>query len=91
MIMERQLVLPQDIEDYEWELESKGYFLGAAVLVGEQMLSVTFYEPVRLAQDIAEELSASRVFAVRRLLIVEKVTLEHMREAVVRAPSEVFE
>jgi hypothetical protein len=83
--MERELVLPTDFDDYAWELESKGYFGEAAVRIGDQQVGVTFYEPTRLSQDIAEELAAGRPFAVPRLLVLERVTLENMRFAVARA------
>jgi hypothetical protein len=89
--MERELVLPTDFDDYAWELESKGYFTDAAVQIGDKHVGVSFYEPTRLSQDIAEELAAGRPFAISRLLVVERVTLENMRIAVTRAPAALFE
>lgn len=89
--MEQQLLLPADFGDYAWEVESKGYFLDARVLIGSRHLAVSFYEPTRLAQDIAEELAAGRPFHATRLLVVASVTSESMRAALASAPLEFFE
>ena len=48
-----ELILPIDFPSYEWEVESKGYFCDATVRVGGRTLMVTFFDPARLAQDIA--------------------------------------
>lgn len=89
--MKRQLILPPDFDDYEWEVESKGYFEEAAVMIGGRALPVTFYEPTRLAQDIAEELDAGRVFSALRLIVVESVTRDAMQASVLLADAGVFE
>jgi hypothetical protein len=88
--MDRELILPTDFDDYAWEVESKGYFWDASVRIGVRVVPVAFYEPTRLAQDIADELAAGRAFTASRLIVLERVTLEGMRDAVARAPSELF-
>jgi hypothetical protein len=88
--MVRELILPPNYDDYAWEVESKGYF-DSAVRVGDSLISVTFYDPTRLQQEIAGDLEAGRPFTVKRLLVIELVTIENMQRAVAEAPSEFFE
>ena len=89
--MMRRLVLPADYGEYAWEVEAKGVFWGASVAAGERQTPVTFYDPVRLRQDVDEELGAGRVFGASRLLVVERVTVENMQAAVSQAPLELFD
>lgn len=88
--MIRELVLPQDFSDYAWEVESKGYF-DAAVRVGDSVVTVSFYEPTRLQQEIVDDIEAGRLFTIRRLLVIEMVSIENMQWAVAEAPSDFFE
>lgn len=89
--MVRELVLPPGFDDLvAFEVESKGY-LDAAVRVDDSLIGVTFYDPTRLQQDIVDDLEAFRHFTVKRLLVIELVTIENMKWAVAEAPSEFFE
>lgn len=89
--MKRELILPDDFDDYAWEVGAKGCLTGISVRIGEMVLPVVFYEPARLSQDIAEELSAGRTFSTVRLLVVERVTESAMRLAVTQAPPATFQ
>lgn len=89
--MNRLLVLPPDFDDYAWEVEAKGVLWDAAVRISGRACPITFYDPVRLQQDVSEVLADGRDFSAIRLLVVKRVTLENMREAVNRAPAELFE
>ena len=88
--MDRELILPTDFADYAWEVESKGY-LDARVRAGERVVDVSFYDPTRLAQDIAEEVAAGRLFSSARLLVLARVTPENMQAAIANAPARLFE
>jgi hypothetical protein len=89
--MIRQLIFPPDFSDYAWEVESKGVFWGAAVRIDNSLIDVTFYEPTRLRQDIEADIEAGRLFTVKNLLVIEKVTIRNMQLAVSAAPEEFFE
>lgn len=89
--MQRQLVLPPDFPDYAWEVEAKGVFWGATVVVGEVHVSVTFYDPVRLSQDVAHELAERPALELRRTLVVSSVTETQMRLAVESAADDFFQ
>lgn len=76
------LRFPPDFDDYAWEVESKGWFDGADVVWEGAVIRVTFYDPVRLAEEIDEEIAASRTPAFRNLILVPTVTREAMERAV---------
>jgi hypothetical protein len=76
------LLLPDDFDDYAWEIEAKGYFGDVGVRLGDRIVNVTFYDPVRLQQEIESDLLAGRAFAVERLRVVSKVTRENMQAAI---------
>lgn len=58
---------------------------------GGRVVDVTFYDPTRLAQDIAHEIAAGRLFTNARLLVLARVTPENMQAAIASAPSRLFE
>lgn len=76
------LVLPEDFDDYAWEVEAKGVFWEVRLRYDGLEYPLTFYEPVRLAQDISDQLKASPVFFEQNLMVVPKVTREAMELAV---------
>lgn len=85
--MKRELVLPPDFDEYGWEIEHKGYFLDAAVrLDNGRVVTVTFYSPVRLQQDVDAEFELGNPFVAERLLVVKVVNVENMQSAIQWVP-----
>src|SRR5438067_1813400 len=76
------LVLPEDFDDYAWDVESKGVFWDVRMRYGGREYQLTFYEPQRLIQDMADQLEESPLFFERNLVVVRKVTREAMELAV---------
>jgi hypothetical protein len=76
-----ELELPNDFDQYGWEVESKGVYWGGTLREGSISVPVTFYDPYRLSQDLADELADGRVFTVVNLVVVERVTVDMMRAA----------
>jgi hypothetical protein len=76
------LRLPLDFDDYGWEVESKGYFVGAVVEHHDRRIPITFYEPVRLAQDVAEEVATTGRCAFSNLVVIPAVTRGEMERAI---------
>jgi hypothetical protein len=68
------LVLPEDFDDYAWEVESKGVFWDVRLRYEGREYPLTFYEPQRLAQDVADQLEESPIFFERNIVVVKKVT-----------------
>lgn len=77
-----KLVLPADFQDYAYEVEAKGWFAGASLQYKHRQFPLTFYDPTRLKQTIADELRDSPVFSEPNLLVVASVTESAMRNAV---------
>ncbi len=89
-----RIIPPADFDEHDWQItESKGHLDDADVeLADGRIVPVTFYEPVRLAQDIATELSlGSTSVSWKRLIIVAKVTPTALQSAVDAAPPEFFD
>ena len=75
------LHLPEDFDAYEWEVEAKGWFPDARLSAFGKEYPLNFYDPVRLAQEIASEHERSAVFCEPNLVVVKKVTRSGMEEA----------
>lgn len=75
---------PADFEDYSWELESKGWFSGLLVIVNGKTFRPSFYDPVRLSQDIEEEIAAVGFFSEPSLIVVDRVCRESMVSAIAK-------
>ena len=89
---EPEFVLPDDVDDFGWELESKGCFLNGTVVWSGRDFLVDFYDPVRLAQTIASELEQSRHTTLdRRVVVVDRVTPDAMRAAARALPPSFFD
>ncbi|MES2822757.1 MAG: hypothetical protein V4732_04075 [Pseudomonadota bacterium] len=77
-----KLVLPDDFDDYEWEVKSKGWFNGVAVIFQNKKYILNFYDPIRLSQEIGDELSDSDVFFEDNLIVVHSVDRSQIEKAV---------
>jgi hypothetical protein len=75
------LVLPADFDDYEWEVEAKGWFSEARMIVAGMRYRLNFYDAVRLAQTIQDDLQGGGVFFEPNLVIIPRVTRSDMERA----------
>lgn len=73
--------LPADFADYEWEVTAKGYFSEARMTVSGKHYRLTFYDAVRLGQEIESEFERGGVFFEPNLVIVRSVTRLDMERA----------
>jgi hypothetical protein len=73
---------PDDFGDYSWEIESKGWFVGLEIVIDGKTLRPTFYDPVRLSQDIAGETSGAGFFFEPFLIVIRQVNRETIERAV---------
>jgi hypothetical protein len=81
-MVDYQLVIPDDFDDYSWEVESKGWFNGAMAIFEGVHYRVVFYDPIRLAQEIEDELKENSVFFESNRLVVNAVNRKHMEKAI---------
>lgn len=75
------LELPTDFEDYEWILESKGWFSEARIVVAERRYQVNVYDLAHLTQTVEGEFERGQIFFEPNLVIVPSVTRAHMQRA----------
>ncbi|KRR24723.1 hypothetical protein CQ14_05065 [Bradyrhizobium lablabi] len=75
--------LPADFADYEWEVEAKGWYSDARIIVSGKRYRLNFYDPVRLGQEIESELQREGSFFEPNLVIVQSVTRANMERAAV--------
>jgi hypothetical protein len=75
---------PEQFDEIEWLIESKGYFEGLEIRISGQILRPTFYDPVRLSQDIASALANERAFTLPFLIVVPDLSVKSMKETVAR-------
>lgn len=69
-----QVEFPEGFDDFGWEAEAKGWLPGVRVRLVGHTYTLTFYDPVRLAQDLEEELRQRAMFAEKNLVVVNEVT-----------------
>jgi hypothetical protein len=67
-----------------WEVEQKGWFEGAVVVLPNGLrIPISFWDPVRLSQDLESGLKLGEVcIAEPALVVVPKVTYDYMQAAV---------
>jgi hypothetical protein len=67
-----------------WEVQQKGWFEGAvAVMPNGLEIALSFWDPVRLSQEISDGVRLGRAcFAEPGLVIVPSVTRDHMQKAI---------
>jgi len=76
------LEFPPAFEDYEWEVEAKGWLQGVVAVVDGRRYPLTFYDRTRLSQDIEEELSHGPGFFEPNVIVVRSVTRGHIESSV---------
>lgn len=75
---EAKLILPDNFDSDAWEIRAKGCFFGAFVRVNGQDLPITFYDPIRLQQDVDAELRTDFVSLPERTVVLQEVTRKNM-------------
>ena len=78
--MEVELHLPDDFEATMWD--AKGYFPNAKLTVGTTTYILNFYDPSRLAQEIAEATKSMGFFHEPNLVVVSQVNRTQLQQAV---------
>jgi hypothetical protein len=68
------LEFPPGFDDYEWEVEAKGWFPGVVAVIEGRRYTLTVYDPARLAEDVGDAVRGGGVFLERNLVVVASVT-----------------
>ena len=77
-----RITYPDGFDDHAWEVESKGWYQGIVVIFEGKEYPITFYDAVRLSQDIAAELSARNFFVEPNLLVLKRIDRESIERTV---------
>lgn len=77
-----KVIFPSDFDDYAWEIESKGCFNDVLLECQGKIYKLNFYDPIRLAQEIADELITQDVFIENNLLVIKSVDRLNMQNAI---------
>lgn len=81
MMSDFSIEYPPGFEDYEWEVQAKGWLRGVVVVIHGRRHTVTVYDPTRLAQDINDALKRGDAFLEENLVVVRSVTPENIAAA----------
>lgn len=82
------LNLPEDFSDYEWEVTAKGCFSEAFLSIAGVRYRLSFYDAIRLQQEIEGALEAGTMFFEPNLFVikaVDKVKIEEAAALLVRS------
>ena len=77
-----ELNLPSDFNDYEWEVESKGWFDNVHLSFSGKQYKLCFYDPARLNQETEDEIDSSSYFFEQNLIVIRPVNAKNMRIAI---------
>jgi len=77
-----ELELPSDFTDYEWEVESKGWFDNVGLSFNGKRYKLSFYDPARLNQEAEDEIYSSSYFFEQNLIVIRSVNAKNMRTAI---------
>ena len=76
------IVFPEGFDEYAREVQSKGWFPDARLVAFGQQFRITFYDPVRLSQEIQDKIQRGSVFFEPNLVVVQSLTRQSMEKAV---------
>lgn len=89
-----RVIPPDGFDQLDWNMaDSKGYIEDIVVQVSPgHEVAVTFYDPIRLAQDIEAELNeGASSLSWLRLVVVKEISMGALQAAIDAAPSEFFD
>jgi hypothetical protein len=79
-----QIVYPARMDDYDWEMTRSKGWIEITVRWAEDEKAITFYDPVRLAQEVEAAVARQGYFAESAVIVVPAVTEEAVEAAVAR-------
>ena len=75
-----ELRLPEDFDDY-WEVEDKGWFSGAVLVFAGKSYRLNFFDPVRLGQEVSDEIDRCESFLEDNLVVIRSLTRARIEAA----------
>lgn len=80
--MTYRVILPDNFDEYAWEIEAKGWLDSAYVETDGRKVELTIYDPTRLRQDVEEALSSGGPFFEKNVLVVSIVNRDSIEASV---------
>ncbi len=87
---EYTLVIPSHFDEDASLIATKGWLQGVAILVADRRYEPVFYDPVRFAQTVTDDVRDQGVAVPENVVIVPEVTRVHIEGAVSRLAADDF-
>ncbi|MBJ9704484.1 hypothetical protein [Acinetobacter calcoaceticus] len=71
--------LSDDFSEYVWKIELKGCF-EVDIQVFDKLYTFNFYDPIRLKQNIEDDLRSDQYFFCENLVVLPKVNLRNIEK-----------
>ena len=72
-----KIKLPDDFNEYAWEIESKGC-LEIDIEIYANVYTFNFYDPVRLNQTIQDDWDSNQYFFYENMVVIPSVNIENI-------------
>jgi hypothetical protein len=84
-----QIVYPE-MDEFDWAMTEVKGWIGITIRWAEGETAVTFYDPVRLAQEVQSAVNRSGYFAEPAVIVVPAVTKEAIEAVAARIAEKGF-
>jgi hypothetical protein len=81
-VRDYSLAFPAHVDEEASLIEARGWLAGVTIQVGDGSYPLEFYDPVRLAQTVADDLRTQGMSVLDNVVIVHEVTVTAIRAAV---------
>jgi hypothetical protein len=71
--------IEKDFSEYAWEVELKGC-LEVDIQIFDKLYTFNFYDPIRLKQNIEDDLRSNQYFFSENLVVLPKVNLDNIEK-----------
>lgn len=77
-----EIVFPDYFDEYEWEVEAKGWITGIKIALEGRTSFATFYDRERLRQDVEDEVKLNNFMLLDKVIVVPKVNRKEIVSAI---------
>jgi hypothetical protein len=81
-VIDYSIIFPEGFDDYASEVQSKGWFSDVRLVFFGKRYRITFYDAVRLGQEIQEEIQRGGIFFEPNLVVVESIGRQSIENAI---------
>jgi hypothetical protein len=81
-VIDYSILFPDGFDDYAWEVQSKGWFSDVKLAVFGKQYRISFYDPVRLSQEIQDEILRGGVFFEPNVVVAQSINRQSVESAI---------